>query len=58
MHVGYLRLVFNFIGITDIEVVRAPGLAIGAEVRAHSIAKSKGRIRDLNAVTVVKAVTA
>jgi FMN-dependent NADH-azoreductase len=58
MHVGYLKQVLNFIGITDIEVVRAPGLAIGAEVRAHSIAKAKGQIRELNAVTVGKAVTA
>lgn len=47
MHVGYLKQVLNFIGITDIEVVRAPGLAIGAEVRAHSIAKAKGQIREL-----------
>jgi FMN-dependent NADH-azoreductase len=47
MHVGYLKQVLNFIGITDIEVVRASGLAIGAEVRAHSIAKAKGQIREL-----------
>lgn len=47
MHVGYVKQVLNFIGITDIEVVRAPGLAIGAEVRAHSIAKAKGQIREL-----------
>ena len=47
MHVGYLKQVLNFIGVTDIEVVRAPGLAIGAEVRAHSIAKAKGQIREL-----------
>lgn len=47
MHVGYVKHVLNFIGITDIEVVRAPGLAIGAEVRAHSLAKAKGQIRDM-----------
>ncbi|MEO8158863.1 MAG: NAD(P)H-dependent oxidoreductase [Betaproteobacteria bacterium] len=47
MHVGYLRQVLAFIGVTDIEVVRASGLAIGAEVRAHSIAKAKGQIREL-----------
>ncbi len=47
MHVGYVKQVLNFIGITDVEVVRAPGLAIGAEVRAHSIAKAKGQIREL-----------
>jgi len=47
MHVGYLKQVLNFVGVTDIEVVRAPGLAIGTEVRAHSIAKAKGQIREL-----------
>ena len=47
MHVGYVKQVLNFIGITDIEVVRAPGLVIGAEVRAHSIANAKGQIREL-----------
>ncbi|HKB84255.1 MAG TPA: NAD(P)H-dependent oxidoreductase [Burkholderiales bacterium] len=47
MHVGYVKQVLNFIGITDIEVVRAPGLAIGAEVRAHSLAKARGQIREM-----------
>jgi FMN-dependent NADH-azoreductase len=47
MHVGYLKQLLNFIGITDIEVVRAPGLAVGAEVRAHSLAKAKGQIREM-----------
>ena len=47
MHVGYLKQLLNFIGIIDIEVVRAPGLAIGAEVRAHSLAKAKGQIREM-----------
>ena len=47
MHVGYLRQVLAFIGVTEIEVVRASDLAIGAEVRAHSIAKAKGQIREL-----------
>ena len=46
MHVGYLEQVLNFIGITDIEVIRAPGLAIGPEVRAHSLAKARGKIRE------------
>ncbi len=47
MHVGYLKQVLAFIGVTDIEVVRASGLAIGADVRAQSIAKAKGQIREL-----------
>ena len=53
MHVGYVKQVLNFIGITDIEVVRAPGLAVGAEVRSHSIAKAKGQIRELFAAQAV-----
>lgn len=47
MHVGYVKQVLNFLGISDIEVIRAPGLAIGAEVRAHSLAKAKGQIREM-----------
>ena len=47
MHVGYLKQLLNFIGITDIEVVRAPGLAFGAEVRAHSLVRAKGQIREM-----------
>ena len=53
MHVGYVKQVLNFIGITDIEVVRASGLAVGAEVRSHSIAKAKGQIRELFAAQAV-----
>lgn len=33
----YLRTVFGFLGITDIEVVRAEGVAISAEVREAAI---------------------
>jgi FMN-dependent NADH-azoreductase len=47
MHVGYVKQVLNFIGITDIEVVRAHGLAIGAQVRSHALAKARGQIREM-----------
>ncbi len=47
MHVGYVKQVLNFIGIIDIEVVRAHGLAIGAEVRSHALAKARGQIREM-----------
>lgn len=53
MHVGYLKQLLAFIGITDVEVVRAPGLAMGDTVRAHSIAKAKGSIRELTAAKAV-----
>ncbi len=47
MHVGYLKQVLIFIGVTDIEVVRAHGLAIGPDVRAHALAKARGQIREM-----------
>lgn len=47
MHTGYLTHVLNFIGITEVEVVRAQGLNIGPEGRAHALAKARGQIREL-----------
>lgn len=41
---AYLRQVFGFLGITDIEFVRAEGVGISAEQRAASIAAAKGQI--------------
>jgi FMN-dependent NADH-azoreductase len=46
-HVGYLKGLLAFIGITDVEVVRAEGLAVSDQVRAHAMAKARGRIRGL-----------
>lgn len=43
MHVGYLKQMLNFIGITDIEVVRAAGLAM-SEHRGTSLEKARGQI--------------
>lgn len=34
---AYLRAILNFIGVTDIEFVRAEGLSLGPEARAASI---------------------
>ena len=36
-HEGYLKLLFGFLGITDIEIVRAEGLAYGDEVRSKAL---------------------
>lgn len=55
MHVGYLKQFLGFLGITDVEVVRAAGLAMGDQVRAHALAKAKGQIRELFAGVVVTA---
>jgi FMN-dependent NADH-azoreductase len=41
----YLRHVFGFLGITDIEIVRAEGLAISPQQREESIAAAHASIR-------------
>lgn len=43
-HENYLELVLNFLGITDIEVVRAEGLAYGEEPRRNAIASARASI--------------
>jgi FMN-dependent NADH-azoreductase len=40
-HVGHLKTVLNFLGITDITVVRAAGLSISPEERAKAIAAAE-----------------
>jgi FMN-dependent NADH-azoreductase len=45
----YLRSVFAFIGIRDIEIVRAEGVAIGPEPKAAAIAAAKREIAKLKA---------
>ena len=45
----YLRSVFAFIGIPDIEIVRAEGIAIGPEPKAMAIEAAKGDIANLKA---------
>src|SRR5688500_3635360 len=42
----YLRKVFGFFGITDIEVVRAEGVNFGPEQRAQAVAGALESIRD------------
>lgn len=43
---SYLRTVFGFIGVTDIEFVRAERLAFGPEIRAEAIAAAHAQIAD------------
>jgi FMN-dependent NADH-azoreductase len=40
---AYLRAVFGFFGITDVTVVRAEGVAMGAEARAAAVEAALGR---------------
>lgn len=46
-HEEYLQLVLRFLGITDIEIVRAEGLAYGEEPRANAFAVAQGKIAEL-----------
>lgn len=39
-HEGYLKLLFGFLGITDIDVVRAEGLAYGDDVRSEAMSEA------------------
>ena len=44
---AYLRTIFGFFGITDIAVLRAEGVDMGAEVRARAMGQALGRTTGL-----------
>ena len=46
-HEAYLELVLRFLGITDIEIVRAEGLAYGEEPRANALKSAQAQIDEL-----------
>ena len=46
-HEEYLQLVLRFLGITDIEIVRAEGLAYGEEPRANALMAAQVKIAEL-----------
>ncbi|CAH0188383.1 FMN-dependent NADH-azoreductase [Pseudomonas mediterranea] len=43
-HEDYLKLLFGFLGITDIEIVRAEGLAYGDDMRSKAMSEAKAQI--------------
>ena len=45
-HEEYLKLLFGFIGITDIEIVRAEGLAYGDDVRSKAMSAAHAQISE------------
>ncbi|NWD52742.1 NAD(P)H-dependent oxidoreductase, partial [Pseudomonas gingeri] len=45
-HEDYLKVLFGFLGITDIEFVRAHGLGYGEEVRAKAMSDAQALISD------------
>ena len=40
----YLRTAFSFIGVTNLDVIEADGLKVGAEQRQTAIARAQERI--------------
>lgn len=48
---AYLRTVFGFVGITDVTVVRAEGVAIGEEARAAALDSARQEIARRSAVS-------
>jgi FMN-dependent NADH-azoreductase len=45
-HDDYLKLLFGFIGVTDVEFIRAEGLAYGDEARGSAMAGAKAQIAE------------
>ncbi|WP_206271539.1 NAD(P)H-dependent oxidoreductase, partial [Pseudomonas viridiflava] len=43
-HEDYLKLMFAFIGVTDLQFVRAEGLAYGEEPRANALTAAQQHI--------------
>jgi FMN-dependent NADH-azoreductase len=48
-HETYLLGVLGFIGLNDVTIVRAEGIALGAEARASAIARARADIAALAA---------
>ena len=48
---SYLQVMFGFLGVTDICIVRAEGLAIGDAVRAEAMRAESAEINALNVVS-------
>jgi len=44
----YLRTILGFIGLTDVAVVRAEGLALGAEAAAKAVAEARAKAAGLD----------
>ena len=47
---SYLKVIFGFMGVTDISFVRAEGLGLGPEARETAVQGAKAQIEALEAV--------
>jgi FMN-dependent NADH-azoreductase len=52
-HEDYLKVLFGFLGITEIEVVRADGLNYGPEAKEAGFAAARARIGDLTSAVAM-----
>jgi FMN-dependent NADH-azoreductase len=48
-HADYLKLLLSFLGVTDVRVVTAEGLAMGPEVREPALALARSQVAELAA---------
>ncbi|MNT39866.1 FMN-dependent NADH-azoreductase [compost metagenome] len=54
----YLQTIFGFIGVTDVQFVRAEGLGMGPEARAAGIANGQAEIARAVATPLLEAQAA
>ena len=47
---SYLKVIFGFMGVTDVNIVRAEGLGMGPEARETAVQSAKAQIEALEAV--------
>lgn len=46
-HADYLQLLLSFLGVSDVRVITAEGLAMGPEVRDPALASARGQLAEL-----------
>jgi FMN-dependent NADH-azoreductase len=46
-HAGYLRLLLAFLGVSNVQLIAAEGLAMGPEVRDPALAAARGQVAEL-----------
>lgn len=49
---SYLKVIFGFMGVTDVTIVRAEGVSMGPEAKAAAMQGAKAEIEQLQAVAV------
>ncbi|MBV8250414.1 MAG: NAD(P)H-dependent oxidoreductase, partial [Comamonas sp.] len=47
---SYLKVIFGFMGVTDVSIVRAEGIGMGPDAKAAALQTAKAEIEQLEAV--------